>query len=41
MAGLVSVPQVEIQFVPVKGGDSFKLGPLTCRVLEDGSHTGK
>lgn len=40
MAGLVSVPNVDINFVPVKGGETFKLGPLTCRVMEDGSHTG-
>ncbi|KAK4505188.1 hypothetical protein PRZ48_003151 [Zasmidium cellare] len=39
MAGLVSVPNVDINFVPVKGGETFKLGPITCRVLEDGSNT--
>lgn len=40
MAGLVSVPDVDINFVPVKGGEIFKLGPITCRVMEDGSNTG-
>lgn len=40
MAGLVSVPNVDINFVPVKGGETFKLGPITCRVMEDGSNTG-
>ena len=40
MAGLVLVPDVDIKFVPVKGGETFKLGPITCRVMEDGSRTG-
>ena len=41
MAGLVGVPNVDIEFIEAKGGETFKLGPITCRVLEDGSHTGK
>lgn len=40
MAGLVGVPDVDINFIEAKGGETFKLGPITCRVLEDGSHTG-
>ncbi|CZT19958.1 uncharacterized protein RCC_05815 [Ramularia collo-cygni] len=39
MAGLVAIPDVDIQFVSVSAGETFKLGPITCRVLEDGSHT--
>ncbi|KAI5367835.1 Putative rmlC-like cupin domain superfamily, rmlC-like jelly roll protein [Septoria linicola] len=39
MAGLVSVPDVGIEFIEAKAGETFKLGPITCRVLEDGSHT--
>jgi hypothetical protein len=34
------VPDVPVNFVPAKGGDIIKLGPITCRVLEDGSRTG-
>lgn len=41
MTGLVSVPDVGIEFVEAKAGEIFKLGPITCRVLEDGSHTGQ
>jgi len=37
----VQVPSVPVNFVPVKGGDIIKLGQITCRVLEDGSRTGK
>lgn len=40
MAGLVSVPDKDIEFIEAKAGEVFKLGPITCRVLEDGSHTG-
>lgn len=40
MAGLVSVPSVDIEYIPITAGETFKLGPLTCRILEDGSHTG-
>ncbi|EME85403.1 uncharacterized protein MYCFIDRAFT_210224 [Pseudocercospora fijiensis CIRAD86] len=39
MAGLVSVPDRDIEFVEAKAGEVLKLGPLTCRILEDGSHT--
>jgi hypothetical protein len=40
MAGLVSVPTVEINFVPAKEGETFQLGPIQCRIMEDGSRTG-
>lgn len=40
MAGLVSVPDKDIHFVEAKAGETFKLGPITCRVMEDGSNTG-
>lgn len=35
------MPTVNCNFVPAKAGDIIKLGPITCRVLEDGSRTGK
>lgn len=35
------MPTVDCNFVPAKAGDIIKLGPITCRVLEDGSRTGK
>ena len=41
MAGIVSVPDRDIKFVEAKAGETFRLGPLTCRVLEDGSNTGE
>ena len=41
MAGVVPIPDVPINFVPIREGETFKLGPMTCRVLEDGSRTGK
>ena len=34
------VPQNHINFVPAKAGETFKLGPMTVRIMEDGSHTG-
>jgi hypothetical protein len=34
------VPDVAVHFVPAKAGEIIKLGPITCRVLEDGSRTG-
>ena len=40
MAGLVSVPDVDINFVPIQGRETFKFGPITCRVMENGSRTG-
>lgn len=40
MAGVVPVPDVPVNFVPATAGETFKLGPMTCRVMEDGSKTG-
>jgi hypothetical protein len=40
MSSLLAVPSVDIQFVPVKAGEVLKLGPITCRIIEDGSNTG-
>jgi len=37
---LLETPQEHINFVPAKEGEIIKLGPLTLRVMEDGSHTG-
>lgn len=34
------VPDVPVNFVPAQAGEIIKLGPITCRVLEDGSRTG-
>ena len=34
------VPQVKINFVPAKAGETLKVGPFTVRIMEDGSHTG-
>ncbi|KAJ0268724.1 hypothetical protein COL940_013121 [Colletotrichum noveboracense] len=30
---------IPVNFVPAKAGETFKLGLVTCRVLEDGSRT--
>jgi hypothetical protein len=35
------MPTVPVNFVPAKAGDIIKLGKITCRVMEDGSRTGK
>ena len=35
------VPSVPVNFVPAKAGEIIKLGAITCRVMEDGSRTGK
>lgn len=35
------VPQVPINFVPATEGETFALGQLTIRIMEDGSRTGK
>lgn len=34
-------PQVNVEFVPAKAGETFKLGTATIRIMEDGSHTGE
>jgi hypothetical protein len=36
----IPIPEVPLSFVPVKAGEVIKLGPLTCRIMEDGSNTG-
>ena len=35
------MPNVPVNFVPAQAGEIIKLGPITCRVLEDGSRTGE
>jgi len=40
MDSLNPQPNVPAAFVPAKSGDTFKLGTLTIRIMEDGSHTG-
>jgi hypothetical protein len=37
---LKTMPRVPIEFVPAKGGETFAIGQITIRVMEDGSHTG-
>jgi len=34
-------PDVPIKFVPVKAGETLKLGTITIRIMEDGSNTGE
>ena len=36
-----AMPKVPINYVPAKGGDSFAIGKIQIRVMEDGSRTGK
>lgn len=36
----LSVPQMNVKFVPGKAGEAYKLGPITALLVEDGSHTG-
>ncbi len=36
----IPIPEVPLSFVPVKAGEVLHLGPLTCRIMEDGSNTG-
>jgi hypothetical protein len=37
------IPKIHlpVNYVPAKAGDIIKLGQITCRVMEDGSNTGK
>ncbi|WPH03426.1 Hypothetical protein R9X50_00630600 [Acrodontium crateriforme] len=35
----IPIPEVPINFVPAQAGEVIKLGPLTCRIMEDGSKT--
>jgi hypothetical protein len=36
----METPTVPINFVPAKAGETFKLGTITIRIMEDGSRTG-
>lgn len=36
----METPSVPINFVPAKSGDSFHLGVITIRIMEDGTNTG-
>ncbi|KAL9620990.1 MAG: hypothetical protein Q9160_004508 [Pyrenula sp. 1 TL-2023] len=36
---LGKIPNVPVQFIPVKAGDVIQVGPITCRIQEDGSNT--
>ncbi|KIV80602.1 hypothetical protein PV11_08093 [Exophiala sideris] len=35
----MDTPNVPINFVPAKGGETFKVGTITIRIMEDGSRT--
>jgi len=35
----MDTPTVPINFVPATGGETFKLGTITIRIMEDGSRT--
>lgn len=37
----MEMPRRPVNFVPAKSGEILKIGQLTCRIMEDGSHTGK
>ena len=37
---LQAMPNVPINFVPVKAGETFSIGMITVRIMEDGSRTG-
>jgi len=43
LAALKGIPKdhVPVNFVAAKKGDIIKLGAITCRVMEDGSRTGR
>lgn len=34
-------PSVPVTLVPARKGDTFKIGPFTVRIMEDGSNTGQ
>ena len=36
----METPSVPINFVKVKEGETFKVGTITIRIMEDGSRTG-
>ncbi|KAI0124006.1 RmlC-like cupin domain-containing protein [Xylariales sp. AK1849] len=35
----LATPDRQINFIPAHSGETFKLGPVTCRIMEDGSNT--
>ncbi|KAF2469877.1 RmlC-like cupin [Lindgomyces ingoldianus] len=37
----MAMPRRPINYVPAQSGEILKLGHITCRVMEDGSRTGK
>lgn len=37
----ILIPNVGLSFVPAQKGEVLRLGPITCRIMEDGSHTGE
>lgn len=39
--GFIKIPDRPLNFVPAKAGETIYLGQITCRILEDGSNTGK
>lgn len=39
--GFIKIPNRPLNFVPAKAGEVIHLGQITCRILEDGSRTGK
>jgi hypothetical protein len=36
----METPRVPVNFVPAHEGETFKLGTVTIRIMEDGSRTG-
>ena len=39
--GFIPIPDRPLNFVPAKAGEVIHLGQITCRILEDGSRTGR
>ncbi len=37
---MTKMPRRPINFVPAQAGEVLKLGPIKCRIMEDGSRTG-
>jgi hypothetical protein len=37
----METPRVPVNFVPASEGETFKLGTVTIRIMEDGSRTGE
>ncbi len=35
----MATPKEDIKVVTAKAGDILQLGPVTCRIMEDGSNT--